>query len=388
MGIVASKETEHPTVSVVIATYNWSSVLRLAMASVLEQTFADLELLVVGDGCTDDTEEVVRSFEDRRVQWHNLPENSGHQSVPNNYGIDAARGRYVAYLGHDDLWHPKHLEALVSKLEASGADFAHSLGVMIGPEGSNARVVTGVWPKTSYERGFSVPPSTVIHSSAFARRIGGWRVYRDIEEQPDIDFLNRAFDAGARFARVEQLTVFKFNSSWRKNSYVEKPSHEQAEYLRRIRSEPDFIEREWLAIARIPILELPVSPPTIKTDGDPAAGWLVDQYRKYRGLAPGEVELEPYHKSRIVALSSENETLRTACRDRLEALEKMTAEYQKVRAENDVLRTACEERLRGIETLAAECERLRSENEILRTACEERLRVIDTLAAELREFRK
>ena len=51
-----------PLVTVITATYNWSSVLRYAIQSVLWQTFADLEMLVIGDGCTDDSGEVVSSF--------------------------------------------------------------------------------------------------------------------------------------------------------------------------------------------------------------------------------------------------------------------------------------------------------------------------------------
>jgi glycosyltransferase involved in cell wall biosynthesis len=98
-----------PIVSVVIATYNWSSVLRFAIASVLAQSFRDFELLVVGDCCSDDSETVVRSFNDNRVSWHNLEENYGNQFGPNNQGLALACGRYIAYLGHDDLWHPDHL---------------------------------------------------------------------------------------------------------------------------------------------------------------------------------------------------------------------------------------------------------------------------------------
>ncbi len=220
--------------SVVTATYNWSSVLRYAVQSVLSQTYTDFELLVVGDGCTDDSAEVVASFGDERVRWHNLAENSGHQSTPNNVGLEMARGEYVAYLGHDDVWHPSHLAGLVDQLRKTQSDFAHSLGVMIGPEGSNARILTGLWPEGEYTRGLSVPPSTVMHSTAFGRAIGGWRDYRTISTYPDIDLLVRAFDEGARFTRIERLTAFKFNSSWRENCYREKPCHEQAEYLRRI----------------------------------------------------------------------------------------------------------------------------------------------------------
>ncbi len=109
-----------PIVSVIIPTYNWSSVLRFAVGSVLWQSERNLELLVMGDACTDDSEEVVRSFGDSRVHWHNLPRNFGSQSGPNNAGLELARGRFVAYLGHDDIWRPDHLATLLAATEASG----------------------------------------------------------------------------------------------------------------------------------------------------------------------------------------------------------------------------------------------------------------------------
>jgi glycosyltransferase involved in cell wall biosynthesis len=113
-----------PAVSIVTATYNWSSVLRCAIESVRMQTFADFELLVAGDGCTDDSEAVVRAFEDPRLRWMNLPANSGGQAAPNNCGIAAARGEYIAYLGHDDVWYPTHLESLVETIRRTSADLA------------------------------------------------------------------------------------------------------------------------------------------------------------------------------------------------------------------------------------------------------------------------
>ena len=79
-------------VTVIIATYNWANVLPYSIGSVLDQTFTDFELLVIGDGCSDESGKVVEEIEDARVQWHNLPANTGHQSGPNNLGIDLAGG--------------------------------------------------------------------------------------------------------------------------------------------------------------------------------------------------------------------------------------------------------------------------------------------------------
>src|ERR687884_10042 len=123
--------TSPPQVTVIIPTYNWSSVLPYSIGSVLRQTYSDFEVLVVGDGCTDDSESVVGAINDARVRWIDLPVNTGHQSGPNNEGLRQARGEIIAYLGHDDLWLPHHLECMVAALDA-GADIAFGITEIIG----------------------------------------------------------------------------------------------------------------------------------------------------------------------------------------------------------------------------------------------------------------
>jgi glycosyltransferase involved in cell wall biosynthesis len=95
-----------PTVSVIIATYNRSQTLRHAVQSVCNSSFSDWELIVVGDACTDDTAQCVSSFDDPRIRFVNLPSRCGHQAGPHNHGLALARGRYVAFLNHDDFYFP------------------------------------------------------------------------------------------------------------------------------------------------------------------------------------------------------------------------------------------------------------------------------------------
>src|SRR5688572_30048995 len=116
-----SSNEKSPLVTVVIATYNRADTLKYAVESCLWQTFKDFEVWVVGDACTDHTEKVMQSFSDPRINWYNLPKNSGYQSKPNNEGIRRAKGKYIAYLNHDDIWLPNHLEVLVDKLEKTNA---------------------------------------------------------------------------------------------------------------------------------------------------------------------------------------------------------------------------------------------------------------------------
>src|SRR5271166_5410305 len=102
-----------PSVTVVIPTFNWSAALHCAIRSVLLQTMQDFEIFVVGDGCADDSADIVASFHDPRIRWHNLERNHGSQWVANNYALANARGEWIAYLGHDDIWYPTHLESIL-----------------------------------------------------------------------------------------------------------------------------------------------------------------------------------------------------------------------------------------------------------------------------------
>lgn len=231
-----------PRVSILIATYNWSSVLPYSIGSALRQTYTEFEVLVIGDGCTDDSERVVAELNDPRIRWINLPTNSGHQSEPNNQGLRQARGEIVAYLGHDDLWLPRHLEVMVAALDRTGSDVAYSLVMLVDPGGS-------AWPLLPRPaRGCFSAPLGTIHRRRLTEEIGGWRDYRELTVAPDLELWRRAQSRGYGFTFVPRLTGIKFPASWRRGVYGARPSHEQAAWLARIDAEPD-LEAQLLATA-------------------------------------------------------------------------------------------------------------------------------------------
>ena len=207
-----------------------------SIGSVLRQTLTDFEVLVVGDGCTDDSERVVEVIGDRRVRWINLPANTGHQSEPNNEGLRQARGELIAYLGHDDLWLPHHLSCLVAALTA-GADLAYAVTEMVGPEGSHTEPVP---PRPRYTPGMWIPPTCVVHRRSVTDHVGGWRHYRELDVDPEIDLWRRAYSGGHRFAFVPRLTAVKFPAAWRRNTYKIRPHHEQAIWFDRVQGEGDL----------------------------------------------------------------------------------------------------------------------------------------------------
>jgi glycosyltransferase involved in cell wall biosynthesis len=233
---------------VIIATYNWSGALRYAIRSVLWQTLQDFELLVVGDACTDDSEQVVSSFNDDRVHWHNLSHNSGNQSGPNNKGLELARGRYVAYLGHDDVWYPSHLATLVDTLERTNADLAFTLSELVGPPGSGLWSINGFPTETVGD--VHPPPSSIMHRTALGQEIGPWKHYSELFISPDAEFYIRAWDHGKQFVLAPELTVVKFLAAARPGVYLNPVMGEQESAVKRIAGETDFRYRELLNILK------------------------------------------------------------------------------------------------------------------------------------------
>jgi len=100
---------EGSTVSVIIPTYNRAHLVSRAIQSVLNQTYQDFEIIVVNDDSTDNTEETVKSFDDKRIRYVQHKKNRGGAATRNT-GIKAARGEYIAFQDSDDEWLSEKLE--------------------------------------------------------------------------------------------------------------------------------------------------------------------------------------------------------------------------------------------------------------------------------------
>ncbi|MDD5381711.1 MAG: glycosyltransferase family 2 protein [Phycisphaerae bacterium] len=112
---MAEKES-NPFVSVIIPTYNRSRLLVRSVKSVLNQTYRSFELIIVDDASTDNTEKVVRSFNDERIRYVRHEKNRG-EAAARNTGIKAAKYDYVAQQDSDDEWLPEKLAKQVRAFE-------------------------------------------------------------------------------------------------------------------------------------------------------------------------------------------------------------------------------------------------------------------------------
>jgi glycosyltransferase involved in cell wall biosynthesis len=140
-----------PFVSVIIPAYNYDEYIRQAVESVLAQSFADLEILVVDDGSIDNTRQVVEQIEDSRLRY--LYQDNQGLSSARNTGLRCTDSKYVAFLDADDLWLPSKLELQLGRIERSdriglvygGYHVIDEAGVQIGTR--SPRIVDGDWLK-------------------------------------------------------------------------------------------------------------------------------------------------------------------------------------------------------------------------------------------------
>ncbi|MGE0268326.1 MAG: glycosyltransferase family 2 protein [Candidatus Omnitrophota bacterium] len=190
-----------PLVSVVMPTYNHESFIGEAVDSVLNQTYQNLELIVVDNESKDNTSRILSSYRDRRVKYIRCP-NNGTIAAPRNFGIQQTTGKYIAFIDSDDVWLPGKLTAQIAALESNGINGISFCkfkvlspgttdhGKIIGPK-------TSILPENLYERlikaNFIVSSSAVVLKKAI-EDVGGF------DEDPELR-CSEDFDLWLRITR-------------------------------------------------------------------------------------------------------------------------------------------------------------------------------------------
>jgi glycosyltransferase involved in cell wall biosynthesis len=300
----------NPLISVITSTYNWPKALSQAIPTVLYQTFTDFEYLIVGDCCTDETEQVVKSFRDQRIHWYNLPKNTGNQSGVNKFALEKARGKYIAYLNHDDLWFPDHLEIALEAFRSRDPDIVNTLSLEIAAENHHYRGILGL-PQHLSSGDYSLIPMTtsVIHTAEAARLVGGWVDWRETHGIPTQEFFAKLITLRYRFAVVSAVTSLKFHSADRRNSYILGDALEQEMWAKEILRDPNLRLKETLtALACESLGDKPVKLSQPAKPKNAPTGWQIEQWRRMRGLAP-MLDLQESEPKEMIIQENKNSLL-------------------------------------------------------------------------------
>ncbi len=179
-----------PLVSIVVPCFNAEQTLRSTLESALDQTYGNLEIIVVDDGSQDGTCRILESFGDR-IRWHTGPnQGAGHAR---NLGTSMARGAFLLYLDADDLLEPEAVRSRLEALERTGADVAYGdwRELVEGPGGlleagiAFTKTLDSVHarPELALLTTFWAPPAALLYRRSILARAGGWKQqYAPIED--------------------------------------------------------------------------------------------------------------------------------------------------------------------------------------------------------------
>src|SRR5262245_21012221 len=105
-----------PKVSIILPTYNRAKLIMETIESVLNQTYSNLELIIIDDGSNDNTEELITQIQDERIKFHKAGR-IGIVGKIKNIGIEKATGDLIAFIDSDDLWAKTKLEKQIAALQ-------------------------------------------------------------------------------------------------------------------------------------------------------------------------------------------------------------------------------------------------------------------------------
>lgn len=284
-----------PLFSIVIATYRRNEKILSTLLSVSRQSNQDFEVIVVSDGPAHPRlVETVKSF-GAQFTLFQLPKRTRSQSGPNNEGWARARGKYIAYLGHDDIWTPQHLEELKKTFtKFPQSSFAISGALMVGPPGAVDEFtwISGIFPSDEGDAGIKhfFPPSSVAHLRQTTPELEKWPEPLQISAPVDSYFLLSAAQAGHKFHSTGKITVLKFNSALRYLSYLQPEDSEQCKALELCNDSGalgKFVaERLSLAQGQGTYMFLRHPDPEVYEKGE-----IVQGYERLRGIAITDVRI-------------------------------------------------------------------------------------------------
>lgn len=211
------EDYEPGLVSVIIPTYNRAGFLREALESVLAQTYRPIECIVVDDGSTDETQDVVKTIMSDncadfciRYEWQ---KNSG-ACAARNRGLVVSRGEFINFLDSDDLLVPQSLEWKVSSLSETPCDFAYGVSEMTNKSGALLKRIGKNWPDrhSALITAYLFTTNSALLRRSVCVRIGPWD--ERLRGAQEIDYFSRvkALDHTGKF--IGRTTdIYRIHSS-------------------------------------------------------------------------------------------------------------------------------------------------------------------------------
>ena len=238
---------QSPAITVILPAYNAEQFIKQAIESILTQTFSNFELIIINDGSTDNTDEVIRSFTDSRIRYIKNTENKGLIDTLNK-GIDEAKSKYLARMDADDISLPTRLEKQVNYLnEHTDKDVVASTIIFINEKGEQ----TGTWPldrktissneitKALITENCLAHPSVMGKTGVFAK----FHYRKGRVNIEDYDLWLRMINSGCKIAKIaEPLLLYRVHEQSVTGKYLKKTNF----YFKHARTKFNMLGHELL----------------------------------------------------------------------------------------------------------------------------------------------
>ena len=209
-----SADSPEPLVTVRIATYRRSDLIKRALDSVLSQSYQKLEVMVIGDACDDATQKAVESYSDMRLRFINLPTRGLYPedaksrwmvagTHPMNAALPLISGDWIAPCDDDDEFTPNHVEALLERAISGRYEMVWSRAMLRQPDGNWVKTEG---PPMALNR---ISHGSVLYSSGlrfFQHSNTSWRM----KEPGDWNLWRRMQKAGVRIGFLDEVTYYHY----------------------------------------------------------------------------------------------------------------------------------------------------------------------------------
>jgi len=236
-----------PQISIVIPAFNPGELIRDTLYSILSQTYSDFEVIIVDDGSTDNTSEIVRSIKDARIRYY-YQDNSGLPAKSRNKGVDLSKGNYIGFIDADDLWLPEKLQKQVEiikkypdvALVSTNAFYLYDKQKTVVP--ILKKLSEGFFDNKSF-----FPENMVIQSTSLVKKdafyiVGALNENRDLIAVEDYDLWVRIFIKYPCYYMDECLAYYRVTNTSISGGTL-KSNERRVQYLKRYFSDYGFDEK-------------------------------------------------------------------------------------------------------------------------------------------------
>ncbi len=231
-------------------THNRGDVIAYAIESVRAQTVASWELLVIGDGCTDNTEVVVKRYiqKDSRIKWFSFPKGAGFGYGHRNVVLKKAKGKYIAFAAHDDLWLSDHLHTHLDFFaQHRGHVIAYTRPLWVHPEGiilpSSYNTDNPVTFSSFMTTHNEIPADCVVHTRKALEQVGYWNAKLPVAADWDLwkRIIKQSKNKAIGF--IPTPTTLHFRANWRteSNSWSDQMKGLYDSFARPGQTKPQFV---------------------------------------------------------------------------------------------------------------------------------------------------